>query len=202
MRTEGIMPLAWSHGYVDWRYIKSVHKQFGKLQLRDFPHFSLWDRLMNYAVRRLKVVCLLNYIDYNREKAKELMEKELGWRDYGVKHGESFYTRFFQSYILRNKFGIDKRMAHLSCLVVSGEISREAALATLAMDLYPGEAIQADKEYVVKKLGLTEKEFEGIMALPPRTYRQYPNNESILRRIATIVKLGRRLGLISPQIGL
>ena len=202
MRTEGIMPPSWTYGIMDWRYIKAVHDRFGKLKLNDFPHFSLWDRLLNVAVRQLKVVCLLNYVDYKKQNAMEVIKRELGWRDYGVKHGESIYTRFFQSYILRNKWGIDKRKAHLSCLIMSGEISRAYALNTLASDPYPKEIMDSDREYVIKKLNLTEKEFEEIMALPPKTHRQYPNNEGILRRIGAIVRFGRRLSLFSPQTGL
>lgn len=202
MRTEGIMPASWTYGAYDWRYIQSVHRRFGRVRLKNFPHFSLADRLANFAVYRLRVACLLNFVDYNKKEAMRVLTEELGWRDYGVKHGESIYTRFYQSYILPKKFNIDKRRAHLSCLVVSGQVAREAALELLSTDPYPRESIEADREYVIKKLDLTEEEFDKLMAAPARSYRDYPNQYSLIQKIGVLVRWGRRQGLLSPQSGL
>jgi len=108
----------------------------------------------------------------------------LGWRDYGVKHGESIYARFCQSYILPEKFGFDKGRAHLSCLVVSGQISWDAALEILKAPPYPAEIMQSDREYVIKKLDISEEMFLQIMSAPPKTFRDYPNQDFILRELA------------------
>jgi hypothetical protein len=108
--------------------------------------------------------------------AMERIQKELGWRDYGGKHHESVYTRFFQSYILPRKFGYDKRRAHLSNRVLAGEISRDKALEIVAQPPYSSPDLEnEDRSYVIKKLGLTNDEFERIMNLPLRTYASYPN---------------------------
>jgi N-acetyl sugar amidotransferase len=174
--TELILPPAWSQGHLDWRYIRSVQRRFGTRPLRTFPHLDF----ASYARYRLwgnrHIFCILNYVDYSRSMAMERIQKELGWRDYGGKHHESVYTRFFQSYILPRKFGYDKRRAHLSNRILAGEISREKALAIMAQPHYSSVELEnEDRSYVIKKLGLTSDEFERIMNLPLRTYASYPN---------------------------
>jgi hypothetical protein len=94
------------------------------------------------------------------------LERELGWKYYGGKHFESIYTRFFQGYILPRKWGFDKRRSHYSSLICSGEMTREEALDELRKPPYPVDQQRADRVYVAKKLGLSETEFEAILALP------------------------------------
>jgi hypothetical protein len=110
-----------------------------------------------------------------------LLERELGWRYYGGKHHESIYTRFFQGYLLPRKFGYDKRKAHLSSLICAGETSREEALSELDKEPYPRELQEEDRTYVIKKLGLSEAEFEAILALPRRSYWDYPSYGRLYR---------------------
>ena len=109
-RTESHLPAAWSQGHYDWKYIKSVHDRFGRVPLATFPHVNLaqftWYRLTQ------RWVSVLNYVDYVKKDAMQVLEKELGWRYYGGKHYESIYTRFYQGYILPRKFGYDKRRTH------------------------------------------------------------------------------------------
>jgi N-acetyl sugar amidotransferase len=171
--TETIMPRAWSQGYSDWKYIKNVHKVFGKLKIRTFPHYTLWNLIYYKRIKRQINISLLNYFNYNKGEAQEILAREVGWRDYGGKHYESIFTQFYQAYILPNKFGFDKRRAHLSTLINTGQISREEALREMDKDLYPKDLLNQHKEYVLKKLGLTNLEFEQMMATPPKTYKDY-----------------------------
>ena len=124
----------------------------------------------------MRIFELLNYIDYDKEKAKKFLIEELGWRDYGGKHHESIYTKFFQAYILPTKFGFDKRRAHLSSLILSGQIKREEALKEIEKPPYDEKELQDHLIYVPKKLGLTEEEFEEIMSTPPRKYEEFSPN--------------------------
>ena len=126
-------------------------------------------------MRGIKTVKLLNYLPYNKFEAKRTIIRELDWRDYGGKHYESVYTRFYQGCILPVKFGYDKRRMHLSALVMSGQTTREAALAELATPPYDADRAAADRVFVAKKLGITLDEFDAIMRLPPKTYDDYPN---------------------------
>lgn len=176
VKSEAVLPLKWGYGYSDYRYISSVHRRFGKLPLKTYPHYSL-NQLFGYMyVRRIKLVPILDYIDYQKEEAMRSIESELGWIYYGGKHYESIYTRFYQAYVLPRKFNIDKRRAHYSNLVLSGQLTRERALAMMEEPVYPEEGLKADRAYVIKKLGLSEQEFDGIMSLPPKLFLDYPNS--------------------------
>jgi len=172
-RTESHLSPAWSQGHYDWRYIRGIHRRFGRVPLRTFPRLSWW--AYRKSLRSLVTVDVLDYVDYVKSDAKAKLERELGWRDYGGKHFESIYTRFYQGCMLPKKFGYDKRKTHLSSLVCAGQIGRDQALAQLAGEPYPPEAQREDRAYVIKKLGLTEEELEGILRLPKRSYWDYPS---------------------------
>ena len=171
--SEAILPRAWSQGHMDWAYIKKVNQLFGTKRLKDFPHYSVYKRIYWNRIKRLRIFDLLNYIDYDKENAKKFLIEELGWRDYGGKHHESIYTKFFQAYILPTKFGYDKRRAHLSSLILAGQIKREEALKEIEKPLYDEKELQEHLVYVPKKLGLSRDEFEEIMNTPPRKYEEF-----------------------------
>lgn len=191
--TEATMPGSWMYDARDLRHLKAIHKKFGKVSLRTFPTLGLFRAAYYIFIKGIKWIPVLNYIPYNKEEAKKILEQELGWRSYGGKHYESIYTRFFQGYILPQKFGIDKRKAHLSTLICSGQITREQALEALKEDIYPLEQMQEDKEYVIKKLGLTEHEFEEIMRQSVKSSLEYPNNAFIFQKFSFILKFVKKV---------
>jgi N-acetyl sugar amidotransferase len=173
--SEAILPKSWYHWKNDSLNIRAIHKKFGSLPMKTYPYLSFWE---NYIIEKRKLVNnvhLLNVIDYNKEDAKKLMISEIGWKDYGGKHFESIFTRFYQGYILPVKFGVDKRKAHLSTLINSGQISREDALEELKNPPYKKEILDEDKQYVLKKLNISEKEFQDIMNLPVKKHTDYPS---------------------------
>lgn len=191
-RTESHLPRAWSQGHLDWKYIKSVHQRFGTVELKTFPHMNLWKYFWLRETRQW--VEILNYLDYVKKDALQVLEQELGWRYYGGKHYESIYTRFYQGYILPRKFGFDKRKMHLSSLICSGEVTRAEACEELKKEPYPVELQEEDKAYVIKKFGLTEAEFEEIMNLPKKTFRDYPSyhkffQSSVYKNLRAIYRL-------------
>lgn len=172
-KTESHMSSSWSQGYWDWKYIKSVSKQFGTMKLKTYPHVNFW------ALRKYRHtqswIHILNYLDYNKKDAKDVLIKKLNWKDYGWKHHESIYTRFYQGYILIHKFGYDKRRAHLSSLICAGETNRDDALIELQNEAYPLQMQMEDKQYLIKKLNISEEEFENIMKLPVKSFWDYPS---------------------------
>jgi len=177
LSSESILPKAWSQGHFDWRYIQNVYHQYGPGgRLRRFPNLGKVKRLYYEALRGIRFVSFLEYFDYNKEKAKTIVAERLGWKDYGRKHGESNYTRIYQEYILPRKFGFDKRRAHYSSLIAAGQLTRDAALSLLAEPLYarPQESEQ-DIAYLMNKLDITRKDFDAIMASPPRSIRDFKN---------------------------
>ena len=127
----------------------------------------------------MNIVKALNLMPYNKDGAIDVMQKQLDWQYYGGKHHESRFTKFFQAYYLPHKFGYDKRRAHLSSLVVSSQTTREAALKEMNLEIYPADSHIEDMEYVAKKLGISLKEFQSIISMPNKSYKDYPNNERL-----------------------
>ncbi len=189
--TESIMPESWLYGSKDSKLIKSLHRQFGKVKMKTYPSLSTMDYIDYLLVRGIRWVPILNYIPYNKAEAKQTLIDELGWQDYGGKHYESIFTRFFHAYYLPVKFGYDLRKSYLSALVCSGQISREEALEEISKPPAPKEMLEQDRDYVIKKLGLSEDEFESILKAPNKTYADYPNNESMWKRFNSIIRIAR-----------
>jgi N-acetyl sugar amidotransferase len=175
--TEGILPYHWTHNKKDYINIRSIHKQYGQLNLKTYPFL---DRKMKRFIKNsgVEFVNYLNWVPYIKEDIKQILIKELGWRDYGGKHYESVWTRFYQGYILPTKFHIDKRKAHLSTLICSGQITKGEALAELALPPYDPAILRTDKEFVLKKLGLQLAEFESIMQQPVRSHAEFDTEGS------------------------
>lgn len=192
--TEAVSIPDWSYGHSDWRYVRAVHSRFGTVPLRTYPHFSLFDLAWINGVRGVRTVSILNYLEYHKAEAMELLQNELGWVYYGGKHYESIYTRFWQGYVLPRKFGIDKRFGHYSDLINAGQMTREAALSAIQEQPYPADLAAQDRRYVIKKLGLGEAEFEALMALPPRSFRNYPNNFEAVQRLRRFANYLRARG--------
>lgn len=181
--TESILPKAWSTGQDDVRYMKSIQKEFGSKKLKSTPYRNMIRQTLDRVF--LTKIPFLNYVDYEKGKAKQFLQDELGWRDYGGKHSESLYTKIFQSYILPTKFGFDKRKAHLSSLIVAGQITRDEALNELKKPLYDEMELRMDIEYLIRKFDISEDEFNNIMNGPVKKYQDYPNSYGvILKNIA------------------
>ncbi|WP_223831392.1 N-acetyl sugar amidotransferase [Hymenobacter duratus] len=196
-RTEGIAPLTWN--YLDGKYLKAVHKRFGTVPLRpwkaDDPGFHLdIPQMFYYAfIRRIKTVTLLYHVDYVRADVDELLERELDW----VNPGAHYFDDLYQSviyYLNRTKFNIDRRLFNYSALVRSGQMSREVALERVSHV----NKIEDEKviNLCIKRLGLTREEFEQIVASPPKTFRDYPNNYALIRQLRWPIKVLSRLNLI------
>jgi N-acetyl sugar amidotransferase len=178
LATECILPSAWGYCAMDLSQVRDIHRRFSTRPLKTLPQMSFFDYFIYYPhIRKMKIVCPLNYMPYRKEDAIRTLESELGWRNYGGKHYESRFTKFFQGYWLPTKFGYDKRRAHLSSLIVSGQLTREAALRELQKPAYSPAEIQEDKEYVCKKLGISVAEFDRLMAEPNKSYQDYANHE-------------------------
>ena len=184
-RTEGQIPRGWT--YMDGRYIRSVHKKFGEAKIRKFPNLTMTGYLNYVFVKRIKLIRIVNYLDYRKEEAKELIRKELGWRDYGGKHYESVFTRFNNGYLCPRKFNIDKRKVEFSALVRSGQLTREEALCRLSEAPIPQEKEKEELEYVRKKLDFSREEFQEILFRPPKSYLDYPTYYPMIKRIKPLI---------------
>lgn len=194
LATESILPKAWGYNAGDARHLKAIHRRFGSVPLRTYPTLGLFKRYLWYeTVRGVKTVRPLNYMRYVHAEAKAAITEELGWRDYGGKHYESVFTRYFQGYYLPTKFGFDKRRAHLSSLILSNQLTRDEALGELQESNYDGGLCQQDHAFIAKKLGLSPGELDSILSTPPVDHLEYPNEKWLwdlilkLRRPAPVI---------------
>ena len=177
--TEAVLPKYWIFNKADGMNIKDIHKHYGQVDLKTYPFFSTYRKRYYLNVKKIETIDLLNYLPYVKSQVKEAIIRELDWKDYGGKHYESKFTKFYQGYILPNKFHIDKRKAHLSNLILSGQMTREAALEELKKPIYPPEEIAGDREFFQKKLGLTDEWFDNYLAAPRREHIEFKHEKGL-----------------------
>jgi len=172
--SEAILPRSWFYAdKLDLVNLTNIHKKFGSRPLKNFPKLGLIHQYIYNKLYSMHSVSPLNFLNYNKEEAKNILKQEFNWVDYGGKHYESVFTRFYQGYILPSKFGIDKRIAHLSTLIGSGLISREEALEELKKPTMDPVLLNSDYDYVTKKFGFSKDEFEKIMKEKPIPHEAY-----------------------------
>jgi N-acetyl sugar amidotransferase len=167
--TEGITPVG--KNYFDGKYIKSIHNKFGKRKMKTYPLMT-FSKFMKWTVfKQIKKIRPYWYLAYSKDEARAFLEKEFGWQYYGGHHLENRMTAFFHSYYAPKKFNADFRNNTLSALARNGKMTREEAwseynsLPHLEDDLL---------SYFKKRLDLTDIEFDRIMAIPPKSWTDYP----------------------------
>lgn len=187
LSSESILPTAWGQVAMDGRQVKAINKKFGRGELKDFPVVSFFTQYFYYPyIYRMKVITPLNWIDYDKNKVIEFLQEEYGWKYYGGKHHESHWTKFFQSYYLPKKLGFDKRKAHLSSLIVAGQITRDEALKELEKPSYDENEIQKDKIFVASRLEISLEELESFLNIPLSKYTDFPNQYTFVKYLKPI----------------
>jgi N-acetyl sugar amidotransferase len=195
--TEWLMPVRWNYSKRDETNLRNIHAKFGARKIEALPAIGVWKQAWYHYGRRIRSVPLLEYVEYKKHDVKRYLIEECGWRDYGGKHYESVFTRFYQGYILPRKFGIDKRKAHLSNLILNEEMTRDEALIELQQPPYDENLQENDKDYVAKKLGFSIEEFEQVLSLPNVPHEKYGTDKADRARYMKIVStLGKALRTI------
>jgi len=180
-------PLEWHYHASDLRQLKDIHRRFGKRPLKSFPMSDILTFKIYYRyVKGIRVVKPLNFVPYHKEEVMQELVDKFGWQKYAHKHYESRFTRFYEGYWLPKKFGYDKRRAHFSSLILTGQMTREEALSRISTIAYNPDDLAADFEYIATKLDLTVPELQAIMDGPNKSYRDYAN-------AMTIIDLGTRV---------
>lgn len=170
--TEGVMPKEWGYNARDLKFIQSVAKWAG-VKIKGYPTISIWRYLYLRFLRGIRVINILDYYDYDRAAAIELLEQTYGYKPYGEKHCESKFTKWFQEYYLIHKFGYDKRRAHYSSLINSGQMSRTAAIESLQP--FPMNS------------GCFWK-----LPLEKRTHRDFPNQEWLWNSLSRLYAFSKK----------
>ncbi|WP_150125587.1 N-acetyl sugar amidotransferase [Sphingomonas sp. LM7] len=192
--TEGVdIPSTWNWHKADKRNIIGISKRFGGPRLKSFPSLSTLDMVRYIGVNRIKWVSFLDYLDYRKSDALEVLQRDFGYKPYAHKHYESVFTRFYQGYLQPYKFGVDKRKPHLSSLIMTGEMTRDEALERAAGIAYPSEKdMEADRLYFIKKMGWSEEKFADYIARPERPHTDYPSEAAFFQKL---LALYRRMNL-------
>jgi N-acetyl sugar amidotransferase len=184
--TEGMsMPKGWNHFKFDYKNIVSIHKRFGHFKvLKTFPLMSLYKYSYYRYIKKIFTIDFLDYFEYNKEQATELISKKYQFKNYANKHFENIFTRFNQAYLLPKKFKVDKRRLHLSNLICTGQITRESALESIEKSSYSTtQEEREDLEYVIKKLGYSQPTFSEYLQRQGKPHSTYPSDYPLYRRL-------------------
>lgn len=174
-------PLEWHYHASDLRQLKDIHRRFGTRPLKKFPLAGIFRFKIYYRFfKSVQVVKPLNCVPFIKEAAMDELVDKYGWQKYAHKHYESRFTRFYEGYWLPSKFGYDKRRAHFSSLILTGQLRREDALAKIAVPAYDDETLALDFEYIATKLGLTVAELQALHGGQNKTYRDYANDMALI----------------------
>lgn len=182
--------LEWTYFSTDTVQVRDIHRKFGSRPLKTFPTCDILKYRLYYRwLKGMRVVKLLDYVPYIKKDAIAELSEKFGWQPYPQKHYESRFTRFYESYWTPKKFGYDKRRAYLSSEILTGQLTREEALARVARPELDEETMAREFEYVATKLGWTVAEFEAIFKGRNKTFRDYKNNMFLITLGANIFNL-------------
>ncbi|CNI49852.1 Predicted ATPase of the PP-loop superfamily implicated in cell cycle control [Yersinia intermedia] len=187
-------PEEWG-GYlgIDKLLFKDIHKQFGKTELTSFPLIDILVYKIYYQkILGMKVHHPLNLVSFDKKQAENELEEKFGWKRFQHKHHESRFTRFYEDFWLPKRFGFHKRRAHFSSLIMTGQMSRDAALERISTPEMDKHFLTEEFEYVAHKLDITVGQLQDLFKLPKKTYRDYKNKRWIIGLGTNIL---RQLGL-------
>jgi N-acetyl sugar amidotransferase len=190
--TEGMpMPEGWNWCKWDKRNIKAIGRR-NEVRIKTFPIMGTAGYVYNRVVRDIQWASFLDFYDYQKEAAMLLLEQKYAYKRYPYKHYESVFTRFYQGYILPEKFDVDKRKLHLSTLIMSGQMSREEALERLCDSPYASvEELDRDRKYFLKKMGWSESQLENYLRRPGKSHDGYPSERFVWDFIRKLYQMKR-----------
>jgi len=182
-------PKEWLYYGTDMTQIRDIQSKFCTRPLNTYPFSSiLFHKVYLRYLKGVRVVKPLNYLPYTKENAIKVLSEKYGWRPYPQKHFESRFTRFYEGYWLPTRFGYDTRRVQYSSLILTGQMSRDVALAFLEKSAYDPATIDEDFEYIATKLGISVDELRHYHKMPLKTYRDYKNKEWLFNLGAKVLK--------------
>lgn len=175
-------PEEWG-GYpgIDATLFHDIHKRYGKRPLKTFPIVDILTYKIYYRYRYgMQVIKPLNLVPYVKKDAEDLLYQKYGWEKFKHKHHESRFTRFYEDYWLPRKFGFEKRRAHFSSLILTGQMSRDEALVRIAKPEMDEHFLNQEFEYVANKLDLTTIELRQLFDGQNKNFNNYKNKKWII----------------------
>lgn len=186
-------PEEWG-GYpgIDKTLMLDIHRRFGTRPLKSFPIVDILVYKLYYRyVLGMQVFKPLNLVPYIKKDAERLLQERFGWEPFQHKHHESRFTRFYEDYWMPRKFGYEKRRAHFSSLILTGQMTRDEALARIAKPEMDEHFSRQEFRYVAHKLDLSEDELQAIFEGQNKTYKDYANKKALIGLGANVMqKLG------------
>lgn len=182
---------------IDKTLAKDIHKKFGKKPLKTFPLIDILVYKIYYQYfLGMKVFKPLNLVPYIKKDAETLLKEKFGWEPFQHKHHESRFTRFLEDYWLPRKFGYDRRKAHFSSLILTGQMSREEALNRISKPELSEEFLRQEFKYIAEKLDISVSQLQEIFDGENKTFNEYNSKINIIQlgtKILTALGLERRL---------
>lgn len=175
-------PEEWG-GYlgIDKTLFGDIWKQCGDGKLNDFPLVDILAyKLLYQKVLGMKVHHPLNMVPFDKLEAEDELGRRFGWQRFQHKHHESRFTRFYEDYWLPRRFGYEKRRAHFSSLIMTGQMTRSQALERISWSEMDEHFLKQEFEYVAHKLGLTVDELQHFFDSPKKTFRDYKNKRALI----------------------
>ena len=183
-------PLEWAYHASDLKHINDIHLKFGQENLKTFPFSDIFQYKLYYRFfKGLKIFQPLNFMKYNKAEAIEILEKEYGWINYGHKHYESRFTKFFEGYWLKKKFGYDKRRAHYSSLILTNQMKRDDAIEKLDTNPYDEITLRNEIDYICSKLNISKDELDKLMNGKNKTFKDYKSSYYLIQFFVKICKI-------------
>jgi len=190
--TEGMkMPENWNWFKYDKKNIYQLAKT-RNVKITTFPAFGTADFLKFEYGKRIRWISFLDYLEnYNKFEALKILQEKYGYKPYPYKHYESIFTRFYQGYILPEKFNVDKRKVHLSTLIISGQLSKEEALKQIqGKYAYPSEKeLKEDIDYFLKKMRWTKDDLDAYVRRPEKPHDVYGSEKGLFVTLLKIYRL-------------
>ena len=182
---------------IDQTLIHDIHRRFGKVPLKTFPIIDVFVYKIWYKyVHGMRIVKPLDLLPYIKKDAEALLKQRFGWQRFQHKHHESRFTRFFEDYWLSRKFGFDRRRAHFSGLIMTGQMDRAAALERISRPELEEHFLEQEFAYVANKLDLSVAELRAIFAGQNCSCDSYRNKMGLIRlsgRVMSMLGVDRRL---------
>lgn len=185
-------PEAWG-GYIgiDKLLFKDVWAKCGDGKpIQNFPIVDILTyKVLYQKILGMKVHHPLNLVQYNKQHAEQTLAERFGFEAFQHKHHESRFTRFFEDYWLIRRFGFDKRRAHFSSLIMTGQMKRSVALKRLASSEMDERFLENEFAYVAEKLELSKAELQVLFDSPLKTFRDFNNKRNIIMKGANVMRL-------------
>lgn len=182
---------------IDKIFVMDIYNKFGKGKLKTFPILDILEYKVWYQVfLGMKVFKPLNLVPYIKKDAENLLFEKFGWEKFQHKHHESRFTRFYEDYWLPRKFGFEKRRAHFSSLILTGQMTRDEALDRISKPELDEQTLINEFEYVAHKLDLSVDELQKLFEGENKTFKDYRNKRHIINlggKVLTMLKLEKRL---------